>query len=72
MGVGIGGDYPLSTVIPSEFASTRHRGALITAVGAAQGWGAFSMTSYYLRESTDLLNDLLSWSTSRTHYYFRL
>lgn len=45
MGVGIGGDYPLSTVIPSEFASTRYRGALITAVGAAQGWGAFSEKS---------------------------
>lgn len=42
MGVGIGGDYPLSAVIPSEFASTRHRGMFITAVGAAQGWGAFT------------------------------
>ncbi|EKM60154.1 uncharacterized protein PHACADRAFT_87072 [Phanerochaete carnosa HHB-10118-sp] len=42
MGVGIGGDYPLSTVIPSEFASVKSRGALITAVGAAQGWGAFT------------------------------
>ncbi|GJE99793.1 phosphate permease [Phanerochaete sordida] len=41
MGVGIGGDYPLSTIIPSEFASVKSRGALITAVGAAQGWGAF-------------------------------
>ena len=41
-GVGIGGDYPLSAVISSEFASTRTRGRLMTAVFAAQGWGNFS------------------------------
>ncbi|KAI8982731.1 phosphate transporter [Trametes punicea] len=39
MGVGIGGDYPLSSVIPAEFASTRIRGRMLTAVGANQGWG---------------------------------
>jgi PHS family inorganic phosphate transporter-like MFS transporter len=39
MGVGIGGDYPLSAVIASEFASTRSRGRLMTAVFASQGWG---------------------------------
>jgi PHS family inorganic phosphate transporter-like MFS transporter len=39
MGVGIGGDYPLSAVISSEFASTRTRGRLMTAVFACQGWG---------------------------------
>ena len=41
MGVGIGGDYPLSAVISSEFASTRSRGRLMTAVFASQGWGNF-------------------------------
>lgn len=39
MGIGIGGDYPLSAVISSEFASTRSRGRLMTAVFANQGWG---------------------------------
>ena len=39
MGVGIGGDYPLSSVIPSEFASTNIRGRMMVAVGANQGWG---------------------------------
>lgn len=39
MGVGIGGDYPLSSVIPSEFASTKMRGRMMVAVGANQGWG---------------------------------
>ncbi|KAJ7931382.1 major facilitator superfamily domain-containing protein [Mycena leptocephala] len=42
MGVGIGGDYPLSATISSEFASTRIRGRMMTAVFAAQGWGNFT------------------------------
>jgi len=42
MGVGIGGDYPLSAVISSEFASTKIRGRMMTAVFASQGWGNFS------------------------------
>ncbi|KAG1743456.1 major facilitator superfamily domain-containing protein [Suillus lakei] len=42
MGVGIGGDYPLSAIISSEFAATRSRGRLMTAVFAAQGWGQFT------------------------------
>jgi PHS family inorganic phosphate transporter-like MFS transporter len=47
-GIGIGGDYPLSAVIASEFASTRTRGRLMTAVFAAQGWGNFSTLHYYM------------------------
>jgi len=39
MGLGIGGDYPLSAVISSEFASTHIRGRMMTAVFASQGWG---------------------------------
>ncbi|KAG9315075.1 major facilitator superfamily domain-containing protein [Chiua virens] len=42
MGVGIGGDYPLSAIISSEFAATRSRGRLMTAVFAFQGWGQFT------------------------------
>jgi PHS family inorganic phosphate transporter-like MFS transporter len=41
MGIGIGGDYPLSAVISSEFASTRIRGRMMTATFAAQGFGNF-------------------------------
>ncbi|KAF7330440.1 putative inorganic phosphate transporter [Mycena venus] len=36
------GDYPLSATISSEFASTRIRGRMMTAVFAAQGWGNFA------------------------------
>ncbi|KAG0376329.1 Inorganic phosphate transporter pho84, partial [Mortierella sp. AD032] len=39
LGVGIGGDYPLSAVITSEFATTRRRGAMMAAVFAMQGFG---------------------------------
>ncbi|KAI0132569.1 H+ symporter [Xylariales sp. AK1849] len=39
MGVGIGGDYPLSSVITSEFAPTRWRGAMMAAVFSMQGLG---------------------------------
>ncbi|KAF7563702.1 hypothetical protein G7046_g390 [Stylonectria norvegica] len=39
MGVGIGGDYPLSSIITSEFATTKWRGAMMGAVFAMQGFG---------------------------------
>ncbi|KAM4058963.1 major facilitator superfamily protein [Hirsutella rhossiliensis] len=42
MGIGIGGDYPLSSVITSEtarFAPTRWRGAMVAAVFSMQGVG---------------------------------
>ncbi|OCK89833.1 phosphate:H+ symporter [Cenococcum geophilum 1.58] len=42
MGIGIGGDYPLSAVITAEFASTRWRGAIVAAVFAMQGLGQFA------------------------------
>ncbi|EMC99269.1 hypothetical protein BAUCODRAFT_396872 [Baudoinia panamericana UAMH 10762] len=41
MGVGIGGDYPLSAVICTEFASTKWRGAIVGSVFAMQGLGQF-------------------------------
>ena len=36
---GIGGDYPLSSIITSEFATTKWRGAMMGAVFAMQGFG---------------------------------
>jgi hypothetical protein len=60
MGVGIGGDYPLSAVISSEFASTKIRGRMMTAVFASQGWGNF-------RTSHDRTS---SWSCDPDLLYF--
>eukprot|EP00271_Cylindrocystis_brebissonii_P011455 TRINITY_DN2915_c0_g1_i2.p1 TRINITY_DN2915_c0_g1~~TRINITY_DN2915_c0_g1_i2.p1 ORF type:complete len:561 (+),score=81.72 TRINITY_DN2915_c0_g1_i2:305-1987(+) len=39
LGFGIGGDYPLSATIMSEYANTKTRGAFIAAVFAMQGVG---------------------------------
>ncbi|CAG8625862.1 2257_t:CDS:2, partial [Dentiscutata heterogama] len=39
LGIGIGGDYPLSAVITSEFATTSRRGGMMAAVFAMQGIG---------------------------------
>ncbi|VFQ76803.1 unnamed protein product [Cuscuta campestris] len=42
LGFGIGGDYPLSATIMSEYASKSSRGAFIAAVFAMQGFGILS------------------------------
>ncbi|KAL0574109.1 hypothetical protein V5O48_007842 [Marasmius crinis-equi] len=61
MGIGIGGDYPLSAVISSEFASTKIRGRMMNAVFAFQGWGNFAAALVALiivsAYRTSILND---------------
>jgi MFS transporter, PHS family, inorganic phosphate transporter len=42
LGTGVGGDYPLSSIITSEFATVKWRGAMMAAVFANQGWGQFT------------------------------
>ncbi|CAI7658661.1 hypothetical protein N7533_000098 [Penicillium manginii] len=42
MGIGIGGDYPLSSIITSEFANAKWRGAMMGSVFAMQGIGQFA------------------------------
>ena len=37
LGIGVGGDYPMSAIITSEFASTRYRGRMMAAVFSMQG-----------------------------------
>ena len=39
LGVGVGGEYPLSAAIVSEYANQRNRGRLIASVFAMQGFG---------------------------------
>ncbi|EIW57720.1 inorganic phosphate transporter [Trametes versicolor FP-101664 SS1] len=46
MGIGIGGDYPISAVISSEFSSVYIRGRVMTAVFANQGWGQLCATLF--------------------------
>jgi PHS family inorganic phosphate transporter-like MFS transporter len=51
LGVGVGGGYPLSAVIASEFASTGSRGRLMTSVFTAQGWGNFGTQRHFSMEA---------------------
>ena len=39
MGIGVGGDYPISSTIMSEYSSTKHRGKLVAMVFSMQGLG---------------------------------
>ncbi|TPX31736.1 hypothetical protein SmJEL517_g05007 [Synchytrium microbalum] len=63
LGFGIGGDYPLSATITSEFANKHNRGMMIAIVFANQGTGiliaalvaVMSLASYSARIRTDLL-----------------
>ncbi|KAK0460022.1 inorganic phosphate transporter [Desarmillaria tabescens] len=59
MGVGVGGDYPLSAIISSEFASTRIRGRMMNAVFAFQGWGNFSAALVSLIVTSAYKNSIL-------------
>jgi PHS family inorganic phosphate transporter-like MFS transporter len=47
LGVGVGGDHPLSAVIASEFALTSSRGRLMTTIFTAQGWGNFGTHRHF-------------------------
>ncbi|KPV74856.1 uncharacterized protein RHOBADRAFT_53788 [Rhodotorula graminis WP1] len=61
MGIGIGGDYPLSATITSEFAATRIRGRMMTATFWSQGWGqlgaALVAISSLAAFKTQIMND---------------
>lgn len=39
VGIGVGGDYPISATIMSEYSSSKHRGKLVSMVFAMQGFG---------------------------------
>ncbi|KEP49928.1 inorganic phosphate transporter [Rhizoctonia solani 123E] len=41
LGIGVGGDYPMSAAVTGDRASLRKRGTLLIYVFANQGWGSF-------------------------------
>ncbi|KAJ7043636.1 major facilitator superfamily domain-containing protein [Mycena alexandri] len=41
MGIGIGGDYPMSASVVADRANLRRRGTMVTFIFSMQGWGAF-------------------------------
>jgi MFS transporter, PHS family, inorganic phosphate transporter len=60
MGIGIGGDYPLSAIITSEFATTKWRGAMMGSVFAMQGIGQFAAAIIALIVTTGFKESLLT------------
>lgn len=67
MGLGIGGDYPLSAVITSEFASTKIRGRMMTAVFAGQGWGNLLAAIVAIITVTGFKHQIIGDSTEYKH-----
>ncbi|QLG72224.1 hypothetical protein HG535_0C05780 [Zygotorulaspora mrakii] len=59
MGIGIGGDYPLSSIITSEFATTKWRGAIMGAVFANQAFGQIAAGIVALVLVAGYKNDLV-------------
>ncbi|KAF4605756.1 hypothetical protein EYR40_004546 [Pleurotus pulmonarius] len=41
LGVGVGGDYPMSASVASDRANIRKRGTLLAYIFSSQGWGSF-------------------------------
>ncbi|KAK4701918.1 MFS transporter, PHS family, inorganic phosphate transporter, partial [Phenoliferia sp. Uapishka_3] len=68
MGLGIGGDYPLSATITSEYAATRIRGRMMTAVFASQGWGQLSAAIVSLVVITAFKKQIIADPANYAHH----
>ena len=66
LGVGIGGDYPLSATIMSEFANKRTRGAFIAAVFSMQGFGILASSAVTMVVCTIFKNSSATVSEHHT------
>lgn len=42
LGIGVGGDYPMSASITSDRANLRKRGTMLAYIFANQGWGSLA------------------------------
>ncbi|KAJ3075236.1 phosphate transporter [Podochytrium sp. JEL0797] len=58
LGIGIGGDYPMSAVITSEYANVRNRGMMLAAVFAMQGIGIFMGSIVYIATLSGLQSQI--------------
>ncbi|RIA95856.1 phosphate transporter, partial [Glomus cerebriforme] len=71
MGIGIGGDYPLSAIITSEFATKKRRGAMMASVFAMQGFGILASALVALTVLAAFKNSILE-SVTAVDYCWRL
>lgn len=74
LGLGIGGDYPLSVTIMSEFANKRTRGALLAAVFSMQGFGilAASTVTMVVSKIFEATSDLSTKDPTQVDIAWRL
>ncbi|CAE6429900.1 unnamed protein product [Rhizoctonia solani] len=68
MGIGIGADYPLSSVITSEFSPKKARGRMMTAVFAMQGFGNFAAALVALIVTVSFKDQLIGGSNLEDPY----
>ena len=71
LGIGIGGDYPISSVITSEFASVKHRGLMISAVFAMQGCGML-VASFVAIIFLSILKEPIEDDTANIDFLWRI
>ncbi|KAJ9154169.1 hypothetical protein P3X46_027532 [Hevea brasiliensis] len=81
LGFGIGGDYPLSATIMSEYANKKTRGAFIAAVFAMQGFGilaggmvAIIISAAFMAKypAQPYENDPVGSTVPETDYFWRI
>jgi MFS transporter, PHS family, inorganic phosphate transporter len=71
LGVGVGGDYPVSAVITSEFAGAKRRGTMIAAVFAMQGFGIIAGTIVSVAVLAINKNNIIEHGPSQLGYCWR-
>jgi PHS family inorganic phosphate transporter-like MFS transporter len=61
LGLGVGGDYPISATLMSEYAPVRSRGLFVAGVFSMQGWGIVTAALLGLGFMYTKLNPDLTW-----------
>uniref|UniRef100_A0A0W0F328 Major facilitator superfamily (MFS) profile domain-containing protein n=1 Tax=Moniliophthora roreri TaxID=221103 RepID=A0A0W0F328_MONRR len=71
-GIGIGGDYPSSAIIASEFSPTQFRGRMMNSVFASQGWGTLTAAIVTLIIISAFKDSINTTSDSSVDFMWRI
>ncbi|EIE20161.1 MFS general substrate transporter [Coccomyxa subellipsoidea C-169] len=72
LGIGIGGDYPLSATIASEYSSSKWRGAFVASVFAMQGFGILSAAIVSVVTISCFKNSIINYDINYLDYVWRI
>jgi MFS family permease len=72
LGFGIGGDYPLSATIASEYSSTKWRGAFVGSVFAMQGFGILSAAIVSIITISCFHDSIVNYDINYLDYVWRI